>query len=197
MEAAMRKAAYAIAQTQDVYLASLYTQAGVVTTGLNLGTYGSTGQALYATGATTANILEALTAMHRALDEMDAPNDGRWVVWSPVFAQYLKYAQIVDNTTGGIRELPNGRYGTGYLGNQLGFDHFVSNNVQTSGDDSFIMFGTRDAIAFAEQIEKMEAGRVEKQFGDYMKGLYVYGAKVVRPDHLGVAVLDPSGLTTG
>ena len=58
------------------------------------------------------------------------------------------------------------------------------------------MFGVRDAISWAMQVTRIESDRIEKQFGDYVKGLYVYGTKVVRPDHLGVAYLEPKGLST-
>ncbi len=40
---------------------------------------------------------------------------------------------------------------------------------------------TGRSTAFAGQIDKVEAGRIEKQFADYVKALYVFGTKVVRP----------------
>jgi hypothetical protein len=53
-----------------------------------------------------------------------------------------------------------------------------------------IMFGTSRAISFANQILKVEAYRVEKRFADAVKGLNVYGAKVVRPEALGVLTVN-------
>ena len=41
---------------------------------------------------------------------------------------------------------------------------------------------TSKAVAFAGQIDQVKAVEKEKGFGDIVKGLYVYGAKVVRPE---------------
>ena len=78
----------------------------------------------------------------------------------------------------------------------MGFDFYESNNVSNDGTDFRIMFGTSDAIAYAGQVEKIEAIRRENYFSDGIKGLYIYGSKVVRPDHLGVIHAQFSGLTT-
>lgn len=43
---------------------------------------------------------------------------------------------------------------------------------------------TGRSTAFAGQIDKVEAGRIEKQFADYVKALYVFGTKVVRPKEI-------------
>jgi len=50
-----------------------------------------------------------------------------------------------------------------------------------------VIYGTKLGASFAEQIAKVEAYRPEKRFGDALKGLYLYGGKVVRPTALGVA----------
>jgi len=55
-----------------------------------------------------------------------------------------------------------------------------------------VMFGTSRAITFANQIAKIEGYRVEKRFADAVKGLNVYGAKVVRPEALGVLTCQPT-----
>ena len=41
---------------------------------------------------------------------------------------------------------------------------------------------TSKAVAFAGQIDTVKAVEKEKGFGDIVKGLYVFGAKVVRPE---------------
>lgn len=46
------------------------------------------------------------------------------------------------------------------------------------------MLRTNKAIAFVGQVRKVEAGRMEKRFADYIKGLYVFGAKIVRPEQI-------------
>jgi hypothetical protein len=77
----------------------------------------------------------------------------------------------------------------------MGFDFYESNNVSNDGTDYRIMFGTSDAIGFTTQLEEVEAVRLENYFSDGVKGLSIYGGKVIRPDHLGVVYAQFSGLT--
>lgn len=60
----------------------------------------------------------------------------------------------------------------------------MSNNLYNDGKDDYEMVRTKKAIAFAGQIDKLETARKEKGFADIIKGLHVYGAKVVRPKEL-------------
>lgn len=60
----------------------------------------------------------------------------------------------------------------------------MSNNLYNDGTDTYEMVRTKKAIAFAGQIEKVETARKEKGFADIIKGLHVYGAKLVRPKEL-------------
>lgn len=69
-----------------------------------------------------------------------------------------------------------GKYGNTYLR--------LSNNLYNDGTDDYEMVRTKKAIAFAGQIDKVETARKEKGFADIIKGLHVYGAKVVRPKEL-------------
>ena len=60
----------------------------------------------------------------------------------------------------------------------------VSNNLYNDGTDYYSMIRTKRAIAFAGGISETEAYRPEKRFSDALKGLNVYGGKVVRPKEL-------------
>lgn len=60
----------------------------------------------------------------------------------------------------------------------------MSNNLYNDGVDDYEMVRTKKAIAFAGQIDKVETVRKEKGFADIIKGLHVYGAKLVRPKEL-------------
>ena len=78
---------------------------------------------------------------------------------------------------------------TGCIGRINGCKIFVSNNIYTYEDDDerkvhrcFVR--TNRAIAFAEQLSEMTAYRPEKRFGDAVKGLHLYGAKVARPNEM-------------
>lgn len=195
MSGAMRKAAHAIADTVDAHLAGKYTEAGVATS--NLGT-SSTDLDVYATHLTaTSSLLGVFTAMNRYADEANMPSQGRWFWIPPWLHSYVTFAGMVDDTSKGAAKWGDPvAKGNGFVGSIMGWDLYVSNNVSNDGTTFRCMFGTRDAISFAGQVTKVESGRVEKQFGDYVKGLYVYGSKVVRPDHLGVAYLAAGGLST-
>ena len=191
MDGVMQKAAFAVADTIDQYIAALYSQAGV-TNATNLGS-AATGLNLYA-----KNMPDLITYMHRYLDEANAPKD-RWCVAPPWFMQLLKYAMIVNGASllKGI-DAPNSvnQYPAGLPG--MGFNWFESNNVQVDSTNTeyAVMFGSYDALTYAGQLEKIEAVRRESYFADGMKGLYVYGAKAVRPDHLGVVYANFTALTT-
>ena len=65
----------------------------------------------------------------------------------------------------------------------------MSNNAPlVTGDDYAVIAGYPKAISFAEQINKVEAYRPEDSFSDALKGLHVYGAKLVRPDGIATVI---------
>ena len=73
----------------------------------------------------------------------------------------------------------------GYIGSIAGCKIYVSNNIKqeaASGSSSHkCIMRTKRAIAFAEQLSEIDAYRPEKRFADAVKGLHLYGAKVVYP----------------
>jgi len=195
MSAAMQKAAHAIADTVDAHIAGKYTEAGLVTSGIGTSATDLDVYAVHLTAATS--LLGVFTNMNRYANEGNMPTQGRWFAVPPWLASYITFAGMVDNwSKGGTKYGDPVSKGTGYVGSLMGWDIYSSNNVSNDGTTYRCMFGTPDALSFAGQVTKVEAGRVEKQFGDMVKGLYVYGSKVVRPDHLGVAYLAAGGLST-
>ena len=60
----------------------------------------------------------------------------------------------------------------------------LSNNLYNDGTDDYMMVRTNKAIAFASAIDETEAYRPEKYFSDAVKGLNVFGGKLVRPKEL-------------
>jgi len=187
MDGAMKKAAFAMGDTIDQYIASLYGQAGI-TNATNLGS-STTGLNLY------ANMMpDLITYMQRYLKESNA-HERPWCVAPPWFMQLIGYGMYTYGTKqfdapGSVNQQFTGAFPF------MGFDFFESNNVSNDGTDYRIMFGTRDAIGFAMQLQEIEAVRLEAYFSDGIKGLNVYGAKVIRPDHLGCVYAQFSGLTT-
>lgn len=174
MEGAMREAAYALSNDLDSYMASLHAQASI-TSG-----FGTNGTPIVPTSTTAYEYLaDAFTAM----DEANAPQAGRWAIVPPWYHGMLrKDSRFVSYGTDLNRAVAQ----NGVIGQVAGFDVFVSNNVaNTTGTKYKILFGHSQAWTMAMQIEKVEAFRMERRFADAVKGLNVYGVKVVRPGILG------------
>ena len=76
---------------------------------------------------------------------------------------------------------------TGSVCQAAWFDILLSNQTPPPGSDTVVIAGNNRALTFAEQISKVEAYRPQSSFSDAVKGLFLYGAKVVRPDSLASA----------
>ena len=73
------------------------------------------------------------------------------------------------------------------MGRAAGLEIMVSNNVpNTAGAKYKVLAGHRIAWSYASQVTKVEAYRPESRFADAVKGLHIYGGKVVRPNCLAV-----------
>lgn len=178
MGEAMRKSAVALANQADETIAGLYVDAGhTMTTAL--------------VGPTA--IAEKLAEIHRTMDEHDVPFEGRWLAIPPYLQRALVLGAIgyTPATNAGVRNIDAGVvWQTGRIGSAMGFDIFMSNNLTahansgSTGQMHYSLAGNRDAITFADQITSVEAYRPELQFADAVKGLHVYGMKVVQPKAL-------------
>jgi N4-gp56 family major capsid protein len=179
MEAAMGEAAYALNNVIDQYIAGLYTDAASA----NL--LGSDGTPVtVGVGTSDANAYAEIVNAKVVMDNANIPEAGRWIVIPPWIEGLL---ELDDRFV---------RYGTpaqqevlmnGEIKRVAGFDILESNNVaNTTGTKYKIMFGSSIGISMAMQVVKNEAYRMEKRFSDAMKGLALYGAKVIRPDAIGV-----------
>lgn len=169
MDEAADEAAYGLRDTADAFLSAL------MVSGMDAG------NELAAVDIDTATEAEqALVDLKTTLDVDDCPDNGRWVVITPQFeALLLRSSLFVPQYAAGTTEaLRNGR-----IGRAFGFDIYKSNQAPASDDaaGSKIIAGHPVAVTYAEQIAKTEAVRLEKRFADGVKGLHLYGAKVVRP----------------
>lgn len=72
----------------------------------------------------------------------------------------------------------------GVVGEYDGYEVKSTNNVHKDTGHVYCIVRSNTAIAFAGQIDKVEAGRMEKRFADYIRGLDVYGAKIIAQDEL-------------
>jgi hypothetical protein len=175
MNEAMSEAAYALALQVDTYLASLYTDSDTLN---HLGTDGAPKTDL----GTAGRAYEYLVDLSVVLDEANVPNMSRWVIVPPWFeGALLKDQRFVSfGTVGNLATLSNGM-----IGRAAGFDVLKSNNVSSSAGNTVgstfrLMAGSPMAISMADQITSTEAYRPEKRFGDAVKGLHVWGSKVIR-----------------
>jgi hypothetical protein len=179
MNGAMDEAAYAIGDTIDQFILGLYAQAGVLNT-----TYmGSKSSAI---SVSSGNVILTLSYASRYLSDANVPQAGRFMVVPPWLHQKMLLAEIGGISATAVPKIfDNGAITSGFIGQALGFNMLVSNNVQSSATSvSAIMAGNTSAISYAGQVAKIKSVDLEDSFGEGMKGLYVYGAKVVRPDSL-------------
>lgn len=177
---AMSEAAFGLSDVADQYIAATYT--GVAAAN-NLGTV------IVDTGDKAYNELRRLMIK---LDEASVPRQGRWVVVPPWYHGLLMDTQkfIDASASGSTDPLLNG-----HVGRAAGFDIRVSNNTPNpTTDNRVIIAGYPGAIAYAEQINKTEAYRPDDSFSDAVKGLHLYGAKLVRPDGIAVVTADPTAV---
>ncbi|MCD8340646.1 MAG: P22 coat protein - protein 5 domain protein [Clostridiales bacterium] len=176
MDDAMQRASYGMNDAIDTFLADLLA-AGVDTSNI----LADDTSPLTPTSTTAYDYLVELGVL---LSEANVPTIGRWVVVPPWYhGLLLKDDRFVGNGT----DFNRGVLENGIVGQAAGFTIHVSNNVpNTDGTLYKVLAGTNAAGSFAEQLVEMEAYRLEKNFSDGVKGLQVYGAKVIQPKAIAV-----------
>lgn len=168
MEAAMQRAAYALAdETEKILLTEMDTNA---TTKLTV-----------EEKLSKTNIYSELVKVKVKLDEKNVPTAGRFLIVPPDVHGMLLEANVLVGTGGSMAE---GISTNGHVGRILGFDVYLSNNMGSLTNGTGAIAGTKEACTFAEQIVQTEAYRMEKRFADALKGLNVFGCKVIQPDCL-------------
>jgi hypothetical protein len=164
----------------DVDSANKGTAAGEISGGFNLG-----GSAA-AVQITKGNVLDYIVDCGTVLDEQNVPESGRWMVIPSWIAGMIKKSDLKDaSLTGdGSSVLRNGR-----IGMIDRFTLYLSNNIHTDTDTWTcynVLFGTKAAITYASQITKVSSLESETTFGQLIRGLNVYGYKVIKPEALGL-----------
>jgi hypothetical protein len=133
---------------------------------------------------------EYLVDLSVMLDEANVPLEGRFVV---VPAWYhgllLKDDRFISSgTAAGDSVRRNAE-----VGEAAGFSILKSNNVpNATGTKYRIIAGHSIATSYVEQVLDLQTYKPEKRFGDAVKGLHVYGAKVVRPTCLAMLIASKS-----
>ncbi|MBV30864.1 MAG: hypothetical protein CL504_09535 [Actinobacteria bacterium] len=138
------------------------------------------------TTITASNVLTSILSMSTALDNLNIPEEGRFIVVSPEFVSLLKQSELRQAYLTGDDTSP---LRNGKVGMVDRFTVYQSNMLYTpgSGADSgytHVVAGHPKAISFASQFTNTETIRMETKFGDAVRGLQVYGSKVVVPDAL-------------
>ncbi|MEV5131026.1 N4-gp56 family major capsid protein [Streptomyces sp. NPDC053705] len=171
-----RKAAYKLRDVADAYVA------GLMAAGVDAGNL-----VAEQTLSTAASAYDLLVDLGTVLTEDDVPFEGRWAVVTPKFyGLLLKDTRFVGS---GDAQAAATRM-NGIVGEAAGFSVRMSNNAPNgpgAGAGKLVIAGYDGAVTYAEQINKTEATRKEKGFADIVKGLHLYGAKVVRPKGLAAA----------
>ncbi len=164
MESAMRVAASSIANTADEYIFSLCDNAGATVT---------------CEDTSDGKLLDAIIAARQKLYENNV-SDAIEVVLevSPAVASEIFRAKLA------LPFCSAEAADAGYLGSFAGCKIYVSNNIVSDENTYSCVMRTTRAIAFAEQLSEIIAYRPEKRFADALKGLHLYGAKVIYPSEM-------------
>ena len=141
----------------------------------------------------TATPLQVIARMGRLLDTQFVDTDGRWLVLHPTFIEVLKDedSRLLNGDFGESGGLRSGLS----VGKIHGFDVYMSNNLPSVGTGpgtsgtanqntnfGVIVAGHSSAVATAEQINKTETYRDPDSFADIVRGMHLYGRKILRPE---------------
>ena len=154
-------------------------------TDLAAGTFDGTGNLDIGYASGEHDPIDVLSHMARLLDEQNVPEEGRWFLANPEF-----YEQLVQSSSklmsvdfnAGQGSIRNGLVSSGKL---RGFDMYKTNNIAaTTNAAGKCIAGHMSAVCTAQTIINTEVVRDTASFGDIVRGLHVYGAKVLRPEAL-------------
>lgn len=159
------RAAYQLKKTCDSYIMGLYTESANTTI----------------TDATcdTTTIFSTIGEAKKVLAENNVEESNMWMVIPPWVQLKLELAGIKFNVNEGI----NGKGGMKWC-DVLGFDIFVTNQVNNNGTVYNVMAGSYDALVYAESLMDSEALRAQNAFEHYVRGRHVFGAKTVKAKEL-------------
>jgi hypothetical protein len=176
MAEAAQEAAYALADTIDQYIVTIFA-AGTAAANI-----------VAATSRATSDLcLTGVVDLKTLLDVQNVPTQGRYLIIPPwVHAKLLLQDEflVADALQGGQG------LGNGMVGRIMGFNVMLSNNgtISDTVDDTMVYAGHPGAITLATQIDKVEGYRPQTSFSDALKGLMLWGVKVVRPTAIATSV---------
>lgn len=186
---AQSSAAYALKDAFDREVLS-----AMITGASSTNAYGTTAAPIdTGFGASEIDPVNVIARLSRLLDVQNVPSENRWIVSTPRFYEELanSNSKVMDMSVikfGDESALRNGMV-TKYPVH--GFTLYKSNNLPaaTGSATDFILAGHMSSTAVAAQIAKTEVIRDQNSFGDVVRGLHVYGRKVLRPECLALGTL--------
>lgn len=154
-------------------------------TDLAAGTFDGTGNLDIGYASGEHDPIDVLSHMARLLDEQNVPEEGRWFLANPEFYEQLVQSNsklISTDFNAGQGSIRNGLVSSGKL---RGFDMYKTNNIAaTTNAAGKCIAGHISATCTAQTIVNTEVIRDPSSFGDIVRGLHVYGAKVLRGEAL-------------
>lgn len=174
-EAFQKKAVHGLAVKRDSYVAGLALTAENVTT--------------YENGLTTqGDIKNAIDDALVALRERNVDVDNDVVIEiSPAIYRTFKN-ELIEIKTNNDELIKKGVVGMYDSANVI-----MTNNLAKADGYIYVMVRTKTAVAFAGQINEVEAGRMEKRFSDYIRGLDTFGSKIIAQDEIQVLKIKLTG----
>ena len=165
MDIAVRQAADALANEADRYIYNLCL---------------ASSNTFAVTHPEAGDTIDAIIRGMLILQTNNAKDDIVFEV-SPQIASYI-YKDKLNIANDNGKALENG-----YLGSVAGCKIFVSNNIRIEEEldgsiTHYCLMRTKRAVTFADQLSEIEAYRPERRFADAVKGLHLYGAKIIYPD---------------
>ena len=166
--------------------------------GADLGVAGEVTSIPIAAGGGAGGItspLAIMNRMNRLMDQANVATDGRYCVIDPVMAEILmdEDSKLINADFGGSDEIRNGklpakiRNFTVYVSNNLPYLGNGAGTALSTGSEtnfSVMVAGHDSAVAVADQIAKVETFRSPNTFSDVVRGMQLYGRKVLRPEAL-------------
>ena len=149
--------------------------------------------------------INLMLKMARLMDDQSVPEENRWFVAPPIFYEKMFQAgnkiaevQVTGDASSNLR---NGLatpgtlagftcYKSTALNSTNGTDQVTMSGLATDGSENVILAGHISACATASHIAKTEVVRSTESFSDVVRGLHVFGRKVLRPEALVRGVID-------
>ena len=129
--------------------------------------------------------VDTISKHNRLLNAADVPEENRWFLAGPEFVEQLGQAnsKLMSDTTGNAAPLRNGKVLNGKI---MNMDVYMTNNFAASSTSNFfkVLGGHMSSTATANHIAKIEVIRHPESFSDVVRGLHVFGRKVLRDNAL-------------